>query len=177
MPEFSPVNPDDIYVKELMPILIGIGPNGDLHCYGSCFIAWPHMAVTARHVIDELFKRDPGLISGEAIFEYWVVQVVVDAGEHLSVVWTIDSIGVSAHSDIALIWLRGYDQNADVYKQQKQWKIPATTFDPPPIGSTVQAFGIHDVSFEGSRVNADGKFEHIAFKSEHSISTGVVTQH
>jgi hypothetical protein len=51
------------------------------------------------------------------------------------------------------------------------------TFDPPAVGATIRAFGLHDVTFEGSRVFADGKFEHIEFKSEQSISTGTVKQH
>ena len=175
MPEFRSVNPDDKLLYELMPILIGIGPDGDLLCYGSCFIAWPHMAITAKHVVEELLRNDPGIMVGAPCkYEYWVSQVKWDSNEHDYVVWTIDSIVTSPHSDIAIIWLRGFNDKASQYKE---WKTVPVTFDPPPIGAMVRAFGLHNVSFEGSRVNTDGKFEHIEVKYDRSISTGTVKQH
>ena len=158
-----------------MPLLIGIGPNEDLLCYGSCFIAWPHMAITAKHVVEELLKHDPGIALGKPCkYEYWVTQVTWDGDENNYVVWTIDSIATSPHSDIAIIWLKSLDENAARYKE---WKTVPITFDPPAIGVTVRAFGLHTVRFDGSRVNADGKFEHIEVKFERSISTGIVKQH
>ncbi len=175
MPEFRPVNPDDKLLYELMPILIGIGPNGDLLCYGSCFIAWRHMAITAKHVIEELLKNDPGIMVGAPCkYEYWVCQVKWDENEHDYVVWTIDSIATSPHSDIAIIWLRGLNDKAAIYKG---WKTVPVTFDPPQIGATVTAFGLHNVCFDGSRSNNNGKFEHIEVKCDRSISTGTVRQH
>ncbi|MFG0232935.1 trypsin-like peptidase domain-containing protein [Achromobacter sp. 413638] len=175
MSDFRPVNPDDRLIYELMPILIGIGPDEDLHCYGSCFIAWPHMAITAKHVIEQLLKQDPEIAAGrEAKYEYWVAQVKWEGDEHSYVVWTIDSIALSAHSDIAIIWLRALDENAGRYKD---WKAVPVTFDPPPVGATVRAFGLHNVRFDGSRVNSEGKFEHVELNFDRSVSTGVVRQH
>ncbi|MFZ5555325.1 MAG: S1 family peptidase [Pseudomonadota bacterium] len=158
-----------------MPILIGIGPNEDLLCYGSCFIAWSHMAITAKHVVEELLRNDRGIVSGApGKYEYWITQVKWDGDDHDYVVWTIDSIATSPHSDIAIIWLRGLN---DVAARYKEWKGAPVTFDPPPIGTTVRAFGIHNVRFDGSRVNTEGKFEHIEVKCERSTSTGTVKQH
>ncbi|MBN8778670.1 trypsin-like peptidase domain-containing protein [Thiobacillus sp.] len=175
MPDFRSVNPEDRLIYELMPVLIGIGPDEDLHCYGSCFIAWPHMAITAKHVVEQLLKQDPGIAARrQAKYEYWLAQVIWEGNEHNYVVWTIDSIGLSAHSDIAIIWLRPLDGNAGRYKK---WKTVPLTFDPPPIGATVRAFGLHGVRFDGSRVNSDGKFEHIELKFDRSVSTGSVRQH
>jgi Trypsin-like peptidase domain len=175
MPEFKPVSPDDRLLYELMPILIGIGPHEDLFCYGSCFIASPHMAITAKHVVEELLKNDPGIVVGAPCkYEYWITQVKWDGDEHDYVVWTIDSIATSPHSDIAIIWLRGLNDTAARYKD---WKAVPVTFDPPPIGATIRAFGLHNVRFDGSRVNADGKFEHIDVKCDRSTSTGTIKQH
>lgn len=172
--DFRPISPNDRLIYELMPILIGIGPDEDLLCYGSCFIALPHMAITAKHVVEELLKQDPGIAAGrEAKYEYWVVQVKWESNEHSYVVWTIDSIALSAHSDIAIIWLKALNENADRYKE---WKAVPVTFDPPPVGATVKAFGLHNVRFNGSRVNADGKFEHVELNFDRSVSTGVVRQ-
>ena len=63
--EFKPVNSEDSLIYELMPIFMGIGPNEDLICYGSCFVAWPHMAITAKHVVEELLKQDPAIALGK----------------------------------------------------------------------------------------------------------------
>jgi hypothetical protein len=158
-----------------MPILISIGPRGELQCYGSCFIVWGHMAITAKHVVDELFRTDPGLLRGKPpAYEYWVVQVQWHQDKHDYVVWTIDSIGTSPHSDIAVIWLRSLNDRAAKYQA---WKAPVVTFDPPAVGATVKAFGLHNVRFEGSRVTSAGKIEHIELNTERSISSGVVKQH
>lgn len=174
MPDFQAINANDRLLFELMPILIGIGPHEDLHCYGSCFIAWPHMTITAKHVIEELLKSDPAILGGKQCkLEYWVVQVTWDRDEHNYVVWTIDSVALSPHSDIGIVWLKAFDNNAAQYKE---WKTVPITFDPPPIGAEVRAFGLHNVRFDGSRVNADRKFEHIEIKCDRSISTGIVKQ-
>lgn len=178
MTEFKPANRDDRYLYELMPILIGIGPAGKLLCYGSCFIAWPHMAVTAKHVVEELVRQDPAIARGAiAKFEYWVIQVVWFGDEHDYVVWNIDSIGTSPHSDIAIIWLRGMNDKAEQYKTNRQWKMAPMTFDPPLVGEQVRAFGIHNVRFDGSRINAEGKFDHIACNMDRSQSVGAVKAH
>ena len=175
MPEFRPINPEDRVLYEMMPILIGIGPHGDLLCYGSCFIASRHMAITAKHVIDELLKHDPGIrVDKPGKYEYWILQVRWEEDDYDYLLWAIDSIGVSPHSDIAIIWLRAWNKSAS---QCKEWKIFPATFDPPPIGATVRAFGLHNVRFDGSRMNSEGKFEHIEVKSDRSTSTGTVKQH
>lgn len=102
------------------------------------------------------------------------MQVMWEGDDHNYVCWIIDSISLSPHSDIAIIWLKAFNEDAMKYKR---WKTVPITFDPPPIGSEVIAFGIHNVCFDGSRVNAARKFEHIEFKSDRSKSTGTVKQH
>lgn len=175
MSKFLPVHSEDKLLYELMPLLIGIGADKNLLAYGSCFIAYPHMAITAKHVVEELLREDPDIALGKPCkFEYWIVQSTWNHGRHNYVVWTIDTIGISPHSDIAIIWLRGLDKNAAQYKE---WKTVPTTFDPPPVGTTITAFGLHNVRFDGSRVNAENQFEHIEVKFDRSISTGIVKQH
>lgn len=178
MPDFKPVNSDDKIFDELVPVLIGIGPKKNLLCYGTCFIASPFMAVTAKHVVEELLNQDPEIaLTGTANFEYWIVQVVWRGTEFDYVVWAIQVICTAPHSDIATIWLRPYNTSADEYRQINQWKTMPITFDPPEPGETVRAFGIHSVTFNGSRVNDDGKFEHVEIQTKKSIATGVVRMH
>lgn len=169
-------NKDDKLIHELMPILIGIGPDEDLHCYGSCFIVQPHLAITASHVLEELVKRDAAITAGRPAFEYWIIQVMQDGDKHDYVVWTIDSVGTCGFSDVGIIWLRALDQNAVEYQKQRKWKGIGITFDPARVGETVTSFGIHNVRFDGSRVNSERKFEHVSVDCDRSVSTGVVTQ-
>ena len=154
-----------------MPSLIGIGPNGDLHFYGSCFIAHRHMAVTARHVVDELIRQDPSFATGYPKLEYWVLQTNREQRAPKYVVWTIDSIATSPHSDIAIIWLKSWNDHAAEYDR---WKVVPITFEIPREGEEILAFGIHGVSFEGSRTNDEGKVEHVEYKDSISISRGTV---
>jgi hypothetical protein len=178
MAEFRPIDPADRLLYELMPILIGVGRYGELRCYGSCFIAWGHMAITAKHVIEDLFRTDPNILRGKpSEYEYWVVQVKWHQNGHEYVVWTIDSIGTSPHSDIAIVWLRALNDTAAKYQRDQEWKAPVITFDPPPIGAEVKAFGLHTVRFEGSRVGDDGKLQHLQLNFERSISAGLVKRH
>lgn len=127
-----------------------------------------HMALTAKHVVEEVLERNPGIGQGKsARLECWIVQARWTGDDHTYVVWTIDSLALSAHPDIAILWLRNFDENAASYKQ---WRAVPATFDPPPVGSKVFACGLHNVRFDGVRVNADRKFEHIEVKYDCSKS-------
>ena len=175
MPNFESIAPKDRLLYEVMPMLVGIGPDGMLLCFGTCFVALSHMAVTAKHVAEELLSKDPNIARGlPNKFEYWIIQILWDGDEHKYVVWTIDEIALCSHSDIAIIWLNALDENA---AQHKRWKAIPITFDPPPIGAVIRAYGHHNFRFDGSRLNADGKLEHLELNSERSVATGVVKEH
>lgn len=174
MNEFSSINPDDKHIDEMMPLLIGIGSEKDLHAYGTCFIISQNMAMTAKHVLQELLNKDKNLAKGQpSRFEYWIVQVQWNNDEHNYVVWHLDSFSLSPHSDLAVLWLRPMN---DVASDYKFWKVQQLNLAPPNEGEEVIAFGIHNVRFDGSHCNSEGKFEHVQVQTDKSKSKGLVRE-
>ena len=173
MAEFRPVPKSDHLFSELVVRLIAIGPDGKLFVFGTAFIIQPWLALTAKHVVQEYLKLDPGIYQGKEVnFNFWAIQVVWDGTEHNYIVWEVNHVSLSGHSDLAILKLHPYCQNAATYTQ---WKIVPCTLIPPKVGDSMIGFGLHSFSFEGSRINAEGKVEHIEMKSEASSSRGTVT--
>lgn len=172
MADFRPVRPDDRYFSELVVRLIAIDQNGCLYSFGTAFIFQPYLALTAKHVIEEFFKLDPRIYRGEKVsFNFWAIQVFWEGSEHNYVVWEVKFVSLSGHSDLAVLKLHPYCENADKYTM---WKTVPCTLISPKVGDSMIGFGVHKMSFEGSRVNAEGKVEHIEMKDEASSSRGVV---
>jgi hypothetical protein len=172
MIKFKPVKKDDYLFTELVPRLIAIDKRGGLHSFGTCFIFQPYLALTARHVILEFFKLDPQIYKGEKVnFNFWAIQTAWEGKEHNYIVWEVRAVSISAHTDLAILELHPYCKNSFNYKH---WKSPRCTLIPPKIGSQVIGFGYHQTSFEGSRLNSEGKVEHIAVNDQASSSRGIV---
>lgn len=172
MTDFRPVRTEDHYFSELVVRLIAIDQNGDIHFFGTAFIFQPYLALTAKHVIEEYFKLDLNIYRGEKIsFNFWAIQIVWEGSEHNYVVWEVQFVSLSGHSDLAILKLYPYCENA---AKHTRWGTVPCTLIPPEVGDSVIGFGLHSMSFEGSRVNAEGKVEHIEMKAKASSSRGVV---
>lgn len=173
MPGIRPVLQTDQRFSELVVRLIAIDKSGGLHSFGTAFIFQPYLALTAKHVVEEFLKLDPGIYEGKEVsFNFWAAQIMWEGQEHNHVIWEVRSLSLSAHSDIAILKLHPYDENAAKYTQ---WKVAPLTLIPPNVGDSVIGFGVHDINFIGSRVNSEGKVEHIALNDKASSSSGIVT--
>lgn len=172
MADFRPVRPDDHHFSELVVRLIAIDQNGCIHSFGTAFIFLPYLALTAKHVIEEFFKLDPCIYRDKKVsFDFWAIQVAWEGSEHKYVVWEVKFVSLSGYSDLAVLKLHPYCENAAKYTM---WKTVQCTLIPPKVGDSIIGFGMHRMSFEGSRVNAEGKVEHIEMKDEASSSHGIV---
>lgn len=172
MTDFRPVNPEDRYFSELVVRLIAIDQNAGLHYFGTAFIFQPYLVLTAKHVVEEFLKLDPSVYNDKKVsFNLWAIQVVWEGSEHNYVVWEVNFISLSPHSDLAVLKLSPYCENAAKYTH---WKTVSCTLIPPKVCDSVIGFGIHNISFEGSRVNAEGKVEHIEINGKSSSSRGEV---
>lgn len=175
MADLRPVPADDHLFSELVVRLIAIDKGGALYSFGTAFIFQPYLALTAKHVIEEFFKLNPGIYRGEAVsFNFWAVQVTWEGSEHSYVVWEVKGISFSGHSDLAVLKLHPYCVDAAKHTERNIWKLIGCTLIAPQIGDQIIAFGLHGISFEGSRVNSEGKVEHIELKDKASSSRGVV---
>lgn len=169
--QVRPSNPEDRYLQELVPILVGLGPNGDVHIYGSCFVLWPNLLLTAKHVAEQLLRPYGVNRNGVARhMEIWAVQVMWERGEHHYVVWNVVECSMSPLSDLAILTAIPRNHVAQSY----QWKSAPCTLKPPAIGEVVHAFGIVSPSAEGSRVGPDGKIEHIELNVKRLTATAHV---
>ena len=172
MPNFRPVLLSDLLFSELVVRLIAIDKRGGLHSFGTAFIIHPYLALTAKHVIEEFLNLDPSIYEGKKVsFNFWAIQIAWDENEHYHVIWEVSNISLSASSDLAILTLRPYDENAAKYDL---WKTVPCTLVPPKIGDSIIGFGFHDITFEGSKINAEGKVEHIELKDKSSSSRGIV---
>lgn len=172
MPNLRPVPPSDHLFSELVVRLIAIDKAGSLHSFGTAFIFQPNLALTAKHVIEEFLKLDSAICRGEKVsFIFWAIQVTWDGSEHNYVVWEVKFISLSAHSDLAILKLHPYDENAAKYTA---WKGIPFTLIPPKVNDVIIGFGLHDTTFSGTRVNAEGKVEHIELNDRASSSRGLV---
>lgn len=172
MPDLRPVPPSDHLFSELVVRLVAIDNAGGLHSFGTAFIFQPHLALTAKHVIDEFAELDPSLYKGETVsFNFWAIQIAWEGEEHKYIVWEVSFISLSGHSDLAILKLDPYDENAAKYTM---WKGVPCTLIPPKVGDSIIGFGVHDITFSGSRVNAEGRVEHIELNDKASSSRGVV---
>lgn len=173
MVDFRPVPSNDNFFSEIVVRLIAIDQNGKIYSFGTAFVFQPYLVLTAKHVIEEFFKLDPRIYQGKEVsFNFWAVQVTWEGSEHNYVVWEVKSVSLSSHSDLAVLKLHPYCVNAAKYTTK--WKTLRCTLIPPKVGDSVIGLGVHRMSFEGSRINADGKVEHIEMKDEASSSRGVV---
>jgi hypothetical protein len=172
VPDLRPVPPSDHLFSELVVRLIAIDKTGGLHSFGTGFIFQPYLVLTAKHVIEEFLKLDPAIYKGKEVsFNFWAVQIAWEGQEHNYTVWEVSFISLSAHSDLAILKLHPYDENAAKYTR---WKVVPCTLIPPKVGDSIIGFGVHDITFAGSRVNAEGKVEHIELNDHASSSRGVV---
>jgi hypothetical protein len=123
--DFRPVRPDDHFFSELVVRLIAIDQGGHIYSFGTAFIFQPYLVLTAKHVIEEFFKLDPGIYQGKEVsFNFWAIQVVWDGSEHNYVVWEVKFVSLSSHSDLAVLKLHPYCENAEKYNI---WKTVSCT--------------------------------------------------
>lgn len=169
----KPIKPTEPLFSELVVRLIAIDKGGKLFSFGTAFVFGPFLAITAKHVIEEFFKLDTKIFRNEPVdFNFWAIQIAWEGSEHKYIVWEVRYVSLSGHSDLAILVLRPYCENAAKYTE---WKTLPYTLLPPKIGDAVIGFGLYDNSFEGSRVNNEGKVEHIELKDKAAASHGTVT--
>ena len=106
---------------------------------GTCSFVASNLGITAKHVIED-FLKTYGVSSGTANVSLWALQITND--ESIFAVWEAREVWLSPHTDIALIHLIPYDENAGkvIPKQLSLDLIP------PEVGSRVVGFGYHSRS-------------------------------
>jgi hypothetical protein len=136
--------------------------------FGTAIIIGPHIALTARHVVDEFFQTHEGIdsrekpLGEEAKFSAQVFQFL--DGTKVQA-WTVNKIFSIDGNDIALLKLIPTNDEQLSY----QWRSVRLQLLPPQVGATVYAFGYHS----NRLVTTD---EAIQIHTNPYTSTGVVQE-
>jgi hypothetical protein len=140
----------------------------DDHWYpsGTAVVIAPHLAVTARHVIDDYWRQfddDRKLKSGDLEGTFGLlVQQVLSGGR--GVLWAVRKLWRSPHTDLAVLLLDPYSKLARTYR----WRCPMLRLRPPAVGNDISCFG-----YRGGSASAVVDREQIKVKWTCSPSTAV----
>jgi len=132
---------------------------------GTAIIIGSHLAITAKHVIADLYKRfeKKELIkrNEEGTFNLQAFQIY----EKEAQVWNVTRIWTSLFTDIAILFLTPTTKKEKYYN----WKIPTIELLPPMIGERIATFG-----WSNPKVSQDGK--EISWSTNSKTSIGEVKQ-
>jgi S1-C subfamily serine protease len=142
--------PLDNPTARIAGLLVAGTGESDLIGMGTAFFVAPYVALTARHVIDEIFDQFEGRsllkVKGDTRFGLDLAHVDPDVG---LLKWTVRKYGYSQSIDIAVLIL----EPAKPLPARFAWCRPQLSVLPPPNGSRLTAFGYpntrHRVDQEG----------------------------
>ncbi len=137
---------------------------------GTAIVIAPYLAITARHVIEDLLQRyDRGCPEEghvEATFSLQAFQVTNrDAGS----LWSITRLWLSPHTDIAFVRLTPASDSV----QTHTWRGPKLRLTPPKKGERAVGFGYHSSEISASESSTDVT---IVWKDKPTTTVGEVLE-
>lgn len=140
----------------------------DLIPMGTAFLCAPYVALTARHVIDEIFHRFAGCspTTAKGLLGFGV-QFANRQGTAL-LKWDVMDYGYSSSVDIAALIL----DPPDDLPADFAWHLPRFEALPPSVGDRITSFGFPNSTY---RVEADGSSK--VGLDPHTTSGDVVDVH
>lgn len=107
---------------------------------GTAIIIGPHLAVTAKHVVEDFLStyepHSPAEISSIA---FSIVAIQIAANGDGGSMWAVTKVFHSPFTDIAFLQLMPQSAGAAQYR----WRGAKLQLLPPPVGSRVVGFGYH----------------------------------
>ena len=148
-------------------------PNWELLIIGTATLIGTHLAITARHVLDEAMKsfKTNSTPGGKIGAEGGVLQLLQILPGPIYRFWRVMTAWVTS-SDIAILHL-GLDRTSES-NAKIDWRGVALRATPPPSGQKVVAFGYRESTVNVTR-GADGQ-AHIVINDKPTTSAGVVGQ-
>lgn len=171
--DFKSLLPDKL-TSEVVFRLLAMDGKGNINSFGSAFALHPYLLATAKHVVDEFTKGlGGGWATGVVELTFWAVQIQWKGDQHNYNIWQVTGASSSSYSDIALLKVSPYNVEASEYED---WKILRANLKLPHIGDKVVGFGCHKMTFEGSKKNTEGLFEHIELHDDLSAANGEILE-
>lgn len=138
------------YISEIAFRLIAIDSNSNVFASGTCFSIASNALITAKHVIEDFNQRFSlhKLEHGDEInFSIWAIQI--QEGNEPYVIWAVQKLWLVPISDIALLNVIPYCENAANMKNRRSVKL---NLFPPKIGSKIVGYGYHNSDVDKSNV-------------------------
>jgi Trypsin-like peptidase domain len=113
---------------------------------GTAVVIGPHLAITAKHVIEDYWKKYEGIqieaevgerIDEAGSFHIFAFQVLEEG--KTGALWEVTRIWLSPFTDVAFIRLTPYSEAARKYK----WRVANINLLPPEVGTRISGFGYH----------------------------------
>lgn len=146
--------------------------SGQWYPSGTAVVIAPHLAVTARHVVDDYWRKFDqnwklGIGRSDADFGLLAQQVLLG---RQGVLWAVRRLWRSEHSDLAVLQLSPYSELAAKYR----WRCPILQLLPPPIGAQIQAFGYRGGN--ATEVLDDAHTTKVEWRTSPSTAVGAVVE-
>lgn len=141
------------YIGEIAFRLLAIDKDRNVFASGTCFSIAPGSLITAKHVIEDFCQRFSldKLSNGlEVDFNIWAVQILEN--DDLYAIWAVNKLWALPNSDIALLQVIPYCENAAKMEEVKQVKL---NLFPPAIGSRIVGFGYHNSCVDKTNITND----------------------
>lgn len=136
-PEIQETGLDGV-ITQVALALVAQRPD-DWYPSGTAVIIAPHLAITARHVVDEFwryFDQNWRLKINDLQGDFGLLAFQVLEGQR-GALWAIRRLWRSEHTDLAILQLEPFSDVAAAYR----WRYPRLQLLPPAIGAEVWTFG------------------------------------
>jgi len=120
----------------------------DFRPSGSAVIIAPHLAITAKHVIEDHWRTFTGYdlpTNGHqhGVFHLQALQII--HGTQSGALWDVTELSCSGHTDVAFLYLSPGSETAHRYTR---WRAPKLNFLAPAVGAEITAFGYRSSAIE-----------------------------
>jgi hypothetical protein len=138
-----------------LTLTIGAFRLDKFYASGTAFVVKPRIAITAKHVIDDFYKKFDGinftkelnegkLGTRKAGFNLSAVQHNKHAKNSSTYIWDIQHIYVCLLTDIVFLYLLPKNEETWGFC----WKVSMIDFNPPKVGENIFGFGFHSSKSE-----------------------------
>ncbi|PRX80305.1 serine protease [Paraburkholderia sp. BL25I1N1] len=165
--------PPDTPVSEIALRVLVEFEGGDSYVIGTATVIGSFVALTAKHVLDEITTRfgvEDAEDGAKEITNYSVRLYQIPPGPNY-VVYQVVTAWNSPDTDISVLHLALFRSSPG---SVLNWRSPPLVFGPPPVGTPLAAFGYHS-SEVSTRPANDGNY-HMELNDKPTTSTGVVEE-
>lgn len=172
-PAFKDERPDSPISEIALRVVLEFD-GWDLYVLGTATLIAGYLAITARHVVESVFREFGRNQDADKHFEIDACAIrlyqVFPGPEYR--VWDVRSAWVCPTTDIAILHLAKWRTTRP--EETIDWKVPRLRALPPPIGQKVVAFGYRESKVSVTEDSAGT--HHIEFDDRPTISIGEIKQ-